>query len=250
MLSKYKRMTHTYQITGMTCNNCTETVRQLLSAVPGVSGVEVDLEKQEASVSMARHVPTAALQQALSGTKYTIKEGNEAHEMEMSTDEEAVTWKTYLPVLLLFGYITLVTLLIEIIRGHFDMPQWMRHFMAGFFLSFSFFKLLDVPAFAVSYSTYDVVAKLWLGWGYIYPFIELALGIGFLIPGIALWVNAVTLVVMSLSIIGVIQSMMRKSKFQCACLGAVFKLPLGKITLFEDALMIVMSAGMLVMILF
>ncbi len=49
------------------------------------------------------------------------------------------------------------------------------------------------------------------------------------------------LIVMSVSIIGVIQSMLRKSKFQCACLGAVFKLPLSKITLLEDALMILMN---------
>jgi copper chaperone CopZ len=235
-------MTHTYQITGMTCNNCVEKVRQLLSKIDGVTNVNVSLEKHEAEVTMKQHIAVADLQRALSGTNYTIKENSShAHSMPMEM-EDSVTWKTYLPVLLLFAYITGVTLLIQFVQHNFDMAEWMRHFMAGFFLSFSFFKLLDIPAFAVSYSTYDIVAKRWPGYGYIYPFIELAIGIGFLIPSAVLWVNAATLVVMGISIIGVIQSMLRKSKFECACLGAVFKIPIGKITLFEDALMIVMSA--------
>jgi len=43
--------------------------------------------------------------------------------------------------------------------------RWMNHFMAGFFLVFSFFKLLNLKGFAESYSMYDIVAKHWNGWG-------------------------------------------------------------------------------------
>jgi len=43
------------------------------------------------------------------------------------------------------------------------------------------------------------------------------------------------------SIIGVLQSVLNKTKIQCACLGSVFKLPMSSVTMFEDGLMIVMS---------
>ncbi|HLP51405.1 MAG TPA: MauE/DoxX family redox-associated membrane protein [Chitinophagales bacterium] len=243
-------MTHTYQITGMTCAGCVKTVEQVLSKIDGVTAVKVNLEAQNAQITMHHHIATAQLQKALAGTNYTLSESDTAMPVaDTMAEDEPITWKTYLPVLLLFGYIAGSTLLIQLVSPPFDLAAWMRHFMAGFFLAFSFFKLLDIPAFAVSYSSYDIIAKRWLGYGYIYPFIELALGILFLIPAAELIANAATLLVMSVSIVGVIQSMLRKSRFQCACLGAVFKLPIGKITLFEDALMIAMSAGSLLMLL-
>ncbi len=117
--------------------------------------------------------------------------------------------------------------------------------MGGFFLVFSFFKLLNLRGFAESYGMYDIVAKRWQGWGYTYPFVELALGAAFLIGFEPMITNAVTLLVMGLSIIGVLQSVLNKRKIKCACLGDVFNLPMSTITIIEDALMIGMSAFML-----
>ena len=120
--------------------------------------------------------------------------------------------------------------------------------MAGFFLTFSFFKLLDLQGFADSYSMYDIVAKRFRAWGYIYAFIELGLGIAYLVNFEPWITNIVTLIVMSVSIVGVLQSVLNKKKIQCACLGAVFNLPMSTVTMIEDALMIFMSAAMLLLI--
>ncbi|MGB4776232.1 MAG: heavy-metal-associated domain-containing protein, partial [Daejeonella sp.] len=57
--------------------------------------------------------------------------------------------------------------------------------------------------------------------------------------------NIITLIVMGISIIGVLQSILNKRKIQCACLGAIFNLPMSTVTIIEDALMIVMSGVML-----
>ncbi|MBX9734623.1 MAG: hypothetical protein K2X37_11235, partial [Chitinophagaceae bacterium] len=57
--------------------------------------------------------------------------------------------------------------------------------------------------------------------------------------------NTVTFVVMTVSIIGVLQSVLNKRKIKCACLGAVFNLPMSTITIIEDLLMIGMSGVML-----
>jgi len=92
---------------------------------------------------------------------------------------------------------------------------------------------------------YDIVAKKLKGWGFIYPFVELTLGLAYATGFQPMLTNIVTLLVMSVSIIGVLQSVFNKRKIKCACLGAVFNLPMSTITIIEDALMIVMSVGML-----
>jgi uncharacterized membrane protein YphA (DoxX/SURF4 family) len=84
---------------------------------------------------------------------------------------------------------------------------------------FSFFKLLNLQGFAESYSTYDIVAGKWSSWGYVYAFIELALGVAFLTGFAPLITNAVTFVVMSVSIIGVLQTVMNKGRSNVPVLG-------------------------------
>ena len=108
-----------------------------------------------------------------------------------------------------------------------------------------FFKLLNLKGFAESYAMYDIVAKKWNGWGYVYAFIELGLGFAFLTGLNLLVTNSITLIIMTISIIGVLQSVLNKRKIKCACLGDVFNLPMSTITIIEDALMIGMSGFML-----
>jgi hypothetical protein len=160
--------------------------------------------------------------------------------------EQTKGWlATYKPILLIFFYISAVTILVQFTNEKFDTMQWMRYFMAGFFLVFSFFKILNLKGFAESYVMYDIVGKRLPAWAYIYAFTEFALGIAFLINFNPLITNSVTFLVMSISIIGVLQSVLNKKKIQCACLGAVFNLPMSTVTIIEDALMIVMSGMML-----
>lgn len=82
-----------------------------------------------------------------------------------------------------------------------------------------------------------------------YAFIELALGISYLLKFNPLAINAITFIVMTVSIIGVLQSVLNKRKIKCACLGSVLNLPMSTITILEDALMISMSAAMMISLL-
>ena len=66
-------MKHTYIISGMSCNGCRTKVEKTLNGVEGVEAV-VTLDPQEAVITMEKHIPTAVLQEALSGVgKYTIE---------------------------------------------------------------------------------------------------------------------------------------------------------------------------------
>lgn len=74
-------MTHTYNITGMTCNGCVAKAKSLLSNVAGVQNVSIDLAKGEATIDMEKHVPTTELKSALKDFKYKIEEKNGSHTM-------------------------------------------------------------------------------------------------------------------------------------------------------------------------
>ncbi len=236
-------MTHTYVLTGMTCGSCEEKVKSSLLRLPDVVSVEVSKDTNSATVTMNKHIPMTELQTAIGGSesKYQIftMHHNEAKEQIKSWFE------TYKPIILIFSYIIVSTLLVQVTRDSIDFMMWMRHFMAGFFLVFSFFKLLNLTGFVESYAMYDVIAKRFKAWGFIYAFIELGLGLAYLSNFQPQFTNVLTFIVMSVSIIGVLQSVLNKRKIQCACLGAIFNLPMSTVTILEDALMIIMSGIML-----
>ena len=224
----------------MTCGSCEAKVKSALLTIENITAVEVSKEDNSATITMNKHTGLSDLQKVLDD-KYQISAINHSE-----IEEQAKSWfETYKPILLIFFYITLVVLLINFNFGHINYMQAMQHFMAGFFLIFSFFKLLNLKGFAESYVMYDVIAKRITVWGYVYAIIELGLGIAYLINFNPLLTNLVTFVVMSISIIGVLQSVLNKKKIQCACLGAVFNLPMSTVTIIEDALMIAMSGFMI-----
>jgi len=117
--------------------------------------------------------------------------------------------------------------------------------MAGFFLVFSGLKILDVPGFAKGVAKYDLLAKHWKPWGYMYPFVELVLGLCYLVFPVNTELNIVTLVVMLFGAVGVAFKLAKREQFQCACLGTFINVPLTKITLVENLVMATMALFML-----
>ncbi len=248
-------MTHKYSVTGMTCASCRDKVTDTLSQIAGITKVSVSLENKEAEVQMEYHVPTETLNKALAEKgNYHLEEQKGGHHSAApspthSTEtDEPITLKSYWPLILVFLYIIGGVAIGQVMNG-FNWMSAMNIFMGLFFITFSFFKLLDLQGFAMSYLSYDIVAQRWIGYGYLYPFIELALGIAYLTHFDPIITNSVTLVVMSVSTIGVLRSVLRKSKFKCACLGTVFNLPMSTVTLVEDGLMVAMAATMLITLL-
>lgn len=155
--------------------------------------------------------------------------------------------QTYRPLLILLAYLLLVIASASVMHGGFELPMAMRLFMGGFFVAFSFFKMLDLRGFSDAYRGYDLVAKAVPAYGLVYPFIELALGLAYLANWQPFWVNAATAVVMGVSLLGVLKAVLSKQTIRCACLGTVFNLPMSTVTIVEDALMLGMAVVALVM---
>lgn len=240
--------TQTYTIEGMTCNGCVMRVKKGLESLDEVESADIQLKEQKGVLTLNQAVDKSKLQSIIG--HYKIEEiVEEPKEVALITEqvndlpEKSIT--TYKPLILIVAFITGVTLLAQYPFTEFSGMLWMRHFMAGFFIVFSFFKLLNVEGFANSYQMYDIVAKRFKAWAYLYPFVELALGIMYLINFNPLLTNWITVIVLGISTIGVIQSNLNKQQIKCACLGDVFNLPMSTVTIVEDVAMVGMAAWML-----
>lgn len=236
-----------YAVTGMTCGGCVARVQATLANF--ATKAEVTLNPPEAILTDS-YASLEALNKALADVgHYQLSQvATKASARKTTIDDEATkSWlATYYPLLLIFGFISMVSLAIQFSQPHpFIMKQWMMHFMAGFFLVFSFFKLLDIRSFASSYAMYDLLAMRFKPYGFIYPLIELGLGLAYLLAWQPTLTNWVTFIVMTFSSLGVIRSVLNKQKIRCACLGAVFNLPMSTVTIIEDLLMAGMALWML-----
>lgn len=164
-----------------------------------------------------------------------------------TADEAQQGWfGTYWPLIVIGAYIA-VAALAGGRPGESAFEAWMANFMAGFFLVFSAFKLLDLRGFADAYASYDLLAKRWHGYGFVYPFLELALGLAYLFRLAPTETHVATIFLMGFSSLGVLQALQRGNQIQCACLGTELKLPMSTITLVEDVGMAAMAALMLVL---
>ena len=239
---KKKDMIQTYKIDGMTCGGCVAKVKSALEKISQVQETKVQLEFPQAELKTTESVDLKTLQDAIG--KYQISAANPS-DTSLEFDLPEKTIATYRPLILIIGFIIGITLLAQFPFENFSWMLWMRHFMAGFFLVFAFFKLLNIDGFASSYRMYDIIAAKWKGWGYIYPFVELGLGVLYLINIAPFATNLATFIILGVSSIGVIRSVLDKRKIKCACLGDVFNLPMSTVTIIEDLTMVAMAGTML-----
>ncbi len=234
-----------YTVSGMTCNNCVARVQKTLA--PYAEAVEVTLNPPQVKLTNQK-LDSSALNDILqSAGNYKIgTKVSKPSNADISAEIPDKSLTTYKPLILVFAYILGACLLVESSHGDFNLHRFMPNFMAGFFLVFSFFKLLDLAGFANSYAMYDVLAKRVPAYGYIYPFIELTLAAAYLLAYRPMLINSITLIVMAFSSIGVISAVLSKQKIKCACLGTGFNLPMTTVTIIEDVLMAAMAAWMLI----
>ena len=240
-----------HPLEGLHCGACVKKVEAALA--PLAAKVTVSLQPMQVTLTKP-NVDLVTLQQAVAaaGQYRLLAESGAAVQAQVTTSSsKSLGWQAlavYQPLLLILAYILGPSVLVQVglhgLQGV-DAMETMRYFMAGFFLVFSFFKLLNINAFAKAYAQYDLLAARWLGWGRIYPFVELALGVAYLTNASPLITYWATIVIMSFSAIGVIRAVVSRTQIQCACLGTVFNLPMSTVTIVEDVGMVVMAIIMI-----
>jgi hypothetical protein len=163
----------------------------------------------------------------------------------MEQMNQKYTIKDFLPVIIIFSSVLLLSIITAHWTSNWNWAGLMRYFMAYFFIIFGAFKIINLPGFVEAYMTYDLIAQKSILYAYGYPFIEITLGIFYLMNWVPTITNIVTLIVMLVSAAGVYNELRKNKMIACACLGVVFKIPMTYITLFEDLLMAGMAAIML-----
>lgn len=247
----------TLGISGMHCMRCADKIKSALLRLDGVVSAEVSPQSGVARIVADSTPGRDALRDAVASagayalSSVSVSSGD--HQTPAEANPPAVTVderpkESLYPLFLIVGFILGVTLLVAHTTSDWSADAIMRHFMAGFFIVFSFFKLLDLPGFVSAYSGYDLVARKIPAWGWSYPFVELALGIAYLLAWAPVITNTVTLVLMLVGAAGVLKALLNKRAIRCACLGTALNLPMTKVTLVEDLTMAAMAAVMLAML--
>ncbi|MFT4900284.1 MAG: cation transport ATPase [Flavobacteriales bacterium] len=242
-------MKHTYKISGMTCDSCKASVENSLNVLDEVTNAVVHLEKQEAIVIINSPIEVETLQKALP-SKYTISmKGHKnvfasTQNLGFETEEEKSKLQQLKPLLLIIFYIAVASILLH--YENWSWSEFMLDFMGLFYIVFSFFKMLDLKGFLESFKMYDPLAKRIPIYGWIYPFIETALGLLFLMRFEVNIALIVTLIVLGITTIGVTKTLLDKKSIKCACLGTALKLPMTEATFIENAIMIIMALLMLI----
>ena len=166
--------------------------------------------------------------------------------MEGSKPKESKTsFSDFYPLIGMFAIVIAFTGVRQSMLESYDAIYGMQDFMAAFFIIFGLLKVVNIKKFAEAYASYDLIAAKSRAYGLLYPFLELGLGAAYFFRFSPLETNIVTLILMTVGSIGVADKLIKKQKIVCACLGAVFKVPMTWVTFTEDILMAVMAAIMI-----
>ncbi|MGB1941632.1 MAG: heavy-metal-associated domain-containing protein [Flavobacteriaceae bacterium] len=220
-------------IEGMTCEGCVVSVEHAIKQLPNVNDVTANLKTGTVEVRYQQSFDVNEIKAVLP-PKYALAE-------DITTAPSKA--KQLYPLGLIFLFLIGGTLIIH--YPTFVIRDVLPDFMGLFFVVFSFFKYLDLSGFQSSFRRYDPLAKAIPFYAWLYPFLELSLGVLFLMRlelQFALWL---TVAILGITTIGVVKVLLSKKEIECACLGSVLKLPMTEATLIENALMIAMAIWML-----
>lgn len=238
-------MKTTYSIKGMHCASCVEKIEKALRAVPGVEEVSVSLVTHSAEVTSPEALDIRRLQSAVAilGEPFVLLPYETTRTASVWFTRARRTWP-------LFAMLTLVTALSFLRNAPFseaalDWHSVMADWMGFFFLIFGGLKVVNLKNFAAMYRGYDVIAKQNPWWGYVYPFIEVGLGVLFIVREFMVPASFVTIILMSVGMIGIYKKLRSEGEVQCACLGGFFNVPVTWLTMAENGVMVVMGVWML-----
>ncbi len=231
---------------GMTCNGCKTTVENSLNLLEQVKSSKADIRLGELTLILKKDIDLKSLQNSIPKKYFINKEispSDRLTEIKSDSSNKKSKLEELKPLFLILFYITSASILLNF--KDWNRNDFMLNFMGLFFIIFSFFKMLDLKGFSESFKMYDPLAKKISFYGMLYPFIETALGLMFLMKFEVFSALILSVLILGLTTIGVTKILISKKSIQCACLGTVLKLPMTEATFIENVIMIFMSIFML-----
>lgn len=156
--------------------------------------------------------------------------------------------KTYWPVITLFS----MTLLMAMGAAWVAKGQWLSLLTFEWFIAFSmcglsYLKIRDVESFSTMFLNYDLLAKKWVPYGYLYPYGEGLAGL-LMIAGILPYISIpIAFFIGLVGAVSVFKAVyIDKRELKCACVGGESNVPLGFISLTENLMMLGMAVWMFI----
>lgn len=160
-------------------------------------------------------------------------------------DPKAVSYK---PVIAVFSMTALMALAAS--QAAYGTPFTVR--AAEWFIAFSMcvlaiLKLQNVESFATMFLNYDLLARRWVPYGYVYPFAEALAGVLMVAGVLKVIAVPVALFIGGIGAVSVFYAVyIQKRELKCACVGGGSNVPLGFISLTENVMMVAMAVWMMV----
>ena len=154
---------------------------------------------------------------------------------------------SYTPVLAVFAIGALLALAFMSMQA---MPMLsimtVERFIAITMMLLAMLKIQDVERFATMFLNYDLLARRYVPYGKIYPFLELGAGV-LMLTGRLDWLSIpVALFIGGIGAISVFKAVyVEKRELKCACVGGSSNVPLGFVSLTENVMMVAMALWML-----
>jgi glutaredoxin len=154
---------------------------------------------------------------------------------------------TYKPVLAIFAVGLLLAVAVGVLTNwSLGYVMVLPHFISLTMVLLALMKLRDVESFSTMFLNYDVLAKRWVPYGYIYPYAELTAGL-LMFAGIFSYVSIpLALCIGGIGTWSVFKAVyIEKRELKCACVGGDTNVPLGFVSLTENVMMVGMAVWML-----
>jgi|GEM_PF-332438 len=229
----------TYYIQGMHCDGCVKKLSKAILELTGVESVMIDLKSKKALITSTDGLSRQTLAEKVENAGHYTLVDNLGILFQIKTK-----LVLYFPLIVVFALIIVWTVIHQWLTG-FSLHYAMHDFMASFFLIFGALKIINWKNFAEGFRAYDPLARKSRTYAYIYPLIEVGLGVAYQLHAQPeLLFNAIAVIILSANSWGVIQSLSKKDEIKCACLGGFFNIPISWVTVAENVLMIAMAIYM------
>ena len=153
---------------------------------------------------------------------------------------------SYRPVIALFAMTALMAMAASFaVTGSPFTVRAAEWFIAFSMVVLALLKLQNVETFSSMFLNYDLLARKWVPYSYVYPFAEGLAGV-LMIAGALTWLSVpVAFFIGTIGAVSVFKAVyIDRRELKCACVGGSSNVPLGFVSLTENLMMVAMAVWM------
>lgn len=153
--------------------------------------------------------------------------------------------KENLKLFAIFAFLIFAATILGTLDG-FNGLEWIRWFMGGFMIIFGGLKLVGIEVFIKVAPLYDLIAKRFGPYKYLYPLIQVLLGGMYIVAALPILRDLLTIAMALSGLVGMIQVVSKRGPIKLSYLGTILRLRFSTVTIIENTVMVVLGTLMLI----